>query len=221
MFRFALAIGVLAGTPAFSDIVEWPDFSIDRTEVTVGAFANFAFHAGLKTDAERAGGGFEWGAGWERRAGWTYRTPYGAAADPTEPAVHVSWYEAMEFCATAGGRLPTQDEWEAAGYTEQRSAPDDGFETGRTYIYPVGESPDGMNTDGGRHLPVGTTRRGVNGLHDMGANVWEWLADRRGADALTAGGSWWYGASKTRADGMQWKPAEFYAVYVGFRCIYD
>jgi len=54
----------------------------------------------------------------------------------------------------------------------------------------------------------------------MGANVWEWLADRQGDAALTAGGSWWYGPSKTRAEGMQWKPASFYAVYVGFRCVY-
>jgi formylglycine-generating enzyme required for sulfatase activity len=55
----------------------------------------------------------------------------------------------------------------------------------------------------------------------MGANVWEWLADRRGDSALTAGGSWWYGPDKARADAAQWKPADFYAVYVGFRCVYD
>lgn len=55
----------------------------------------------------------------------------------------------------------------------------------------------------------------------MGANVWEWIADRRGNDALTAGGSWWYGPEQTRAEGAQWKPADFYAVYVGFRCAYD
>ncbi len=50
-----------------------------------------------------------------------------------------------------------------------------------------------MNNNRRHHVPVGTTKRGVNGLYDMGANVWEWLADRRGEDALTAGGSWWYG----------------------------
>ena len=78
-----------------------------------------------------------------------------------------------------------------------------------------------MNTNGRRHARVGTSKRGVNGLFDMGGNVWEWLADRRDGEALTAGGSWWYGSSKTRTDGMQWKPADFYAVYVGFRCAYD
>jgi sulfatase modifying factor 1 len=68
---------------------------------------------------------------------------------------------------------------------------------------------------------AGTTRRGINGLYDMGGNVWEWLADRNGEEVLTAGGSWWYGPDKTMAEAVQWKPADFYAVYIGFRCAYD
>jgi formylglycine-generating enzyme required for sulfatase activity len=82
-----------------------------------------------------------------------------------------------------------------------------------------------MNTSGSdrwpRHAAVGSTKRGVNGLYDMGGNVWEWLADRRGDEALTAGGSWWYGADRTRSSAMQWKQADFHAVYIGFRCIYE
>ncbi len=58
---------------------------------------------------------------------------------------------------------------------------------GRTYAYPVGDAPEGMNNNRRAHVAVGTTKRGVNGLYDMGANVWEWIADRRGSDALTAG----------------------------------
>jgi formylglycine-generating enzyme required for sulfatase activity len=42
----------------------------------------------------------------------------------------------------------------------------------------------------------------VNGLYEMGGNVWEWLADRRNGDALTAGGSWWYDAEQTTAEAM-------------------
>jgi formylglycine-generating enzyme required for sulfatase activity len=85
----------------------------------------------------------------------------------------------------------------------------------------VGDEPDGMNNNRRAHVAVGTTKRGVNGLYDMGANVWEWMADRRGDEALTAGGSWWYGPAQARADGAQWKAASFYAVYIGFRCAYD
>ena len=221
MIRASSLALILGSTTAFAEKVKIGAFSIDRTEVTIAAFAEFAEQTGLSTAAEREGGGFEWGAGWERREGWTFRSPFGGKAIPREPAVHVTWHEAKAFCAHVGGRLPTRAEWAAAAYTEVRDAPTDGFETGRTYAYPVGGASDGMNANGRRHMPVGTTRRGVNGLFDMGANVWEWLADRRGEDALTAGGSWWYGPSKTRVDGMQWKPAAFYAVYVGFRCAYD
>jgi formylglycine-generating enzyme required for sulfatase activity len=60
----------------------------------------------------------------------------------------------------------------------------------------------------------------VNGLFDMGANLWEWVADRRGDEALTVGGSWWYGPEQARASGPQWKRADFHALYIGFRCVY-
>lgn len=196
-------------------------FAIDAVEVSVGRFTAHAQGRGLVTAAEREGGGFEFAAGWTRRPGWTVRTPYGRPAQDDEPAVHVSWGEARDFCAGAGGRLPTFEEWRLAAYTETREMPADGFVRWRTYAYPVGDSPDGMNTGRRNHVPVGTTRRGVNGLYDMGANVWEWVADRRGDDALTAGGSWWYGPAQAMASGAQWKAASFYAVYVGFRCAYD
>jgi formylglycine-generating enzyme required for sulfatase activity len=208
--------------------VALPGFAIDRTEVTIGRFRAFALATSLKTQAERAGHGYEYGAGWERRPGWSWQKPFGAAdtaeADARAPAVHLSWSEARDFCAWAGGRLPTRAEWQEAAYRERRETPDDGFAAGKAYPYPVGDSPEGMNLSGAdpwpRHAPAGATKRGVNGLHEMGGNVWEWLADRRGDDALTAGGSWWYGPRQTRADGMQWKAADFYAVYVGFRCVY-
>ena len=102
-----------------------------------------------------------------------------------------------------------------------RDAPTDGFIRGRTYAYPVGDASNGMNNSRERHVAVGTTKRGVNGLYDMGGNVWEWVADRRDDNALTAGGSWWYGPSEAQASGAQWKAANFFAVYVGFRCVYD
>jgi len=196
------------------------DFSIDRYEVTVGSFMEYAKRKGIKTQAEIQGGGFEWGFGWERRSGWSYKAPQGAKANDDEPAVHITWSEANEFCLDKGGRLPNQEEWSLAAYTELRDIPTDGFETGRTYPYPIGDSPSGMNNNQSNHLPVGSTKKGVNGLYDMGANVWEWLSDRDDQDALTAGGSWWYGPHKTRLEGMQYKPASFYAVYIGFRCVY-
>lgn len=213
------ATAITASTPP--DRVQIGTFAIDRTEVTIGQFEAFAQATRRVTAAEKEGGGFEYAGGWTRRQGWTVRTPQGQRGDDREPATHVSWHEASAYCAHVGGRLPTIAEWRLAGYTETRETPTDGFVRGRTYPYPVGEAPEGMNNNRRAHVPVATTRPGVNGLYDMGANVWEWIADRRGADALTAGGSWWYGPEQTRAEGAQWKAADFFAVYIGFRCVYD
>ncbi len=203
-------------------------FSIDRTEVTVAAFRAYMAARQRRSMAEAEGGGFEYAGGWTRRPGWTWAQPFGAVAGENEPAVHVTWAEADAFCRAKGGRLPTAAEWKQAAYTESRAEPGDGLVLGRTYVYPVGDAPEGMNNSRQRHWPVAQSKRGVNGLYDMGANAWEWLADRRGVgndgqggEALTAGGSWWYGAEQTRAEAMQWKPASFYAVYIGFRCAYD
>jgi formylglycine-generating enzyme required for sulfatase activity len=201
------------------DRVRFDGFALDRTEVTIAQVQ--AARPDFTSAAEREGGGFEYAAGWTRRPGWTWRTPTGQPGAANEPAVHLTWAEAAAVCAARGGRLPRFEEWRAAAYTEARAAPTDGFQRGRTYPYPVGEAPEGMNNNRRAHVPVGTTRRGVNGLYDMGGNAWEWLADRRGEEALTAGGSWWYGPAQTRAEGAQWKPASFHAVYIGFRCAYD
>jgi formylglycine-generating enzyme len=221
-----LSVATTAAPVAAAERVEIDGFAIDRTEVTLSDFAAFADRSGLATAAERDGGGHEWGGGWERRPGWTFRTPFGAAPeDVTEPAVHVSWHEARDYCASVGGRLPTRSEWARAAYREHGGGTGTGFVAGRTYPYPTGETADGANTSDAdawpRHAAAGRTRAGVNGLYDMGGNVWEWLADRDGDSALTAGGSWWYGADEMRAEAMQWKPADFYVVYIGFRCAYD
>ena len=223
----SLFLLLLATFPAAAEPAAIGDrFRIDPTEVTINQFREFAHSKGLKTAAELEGGGFEYGQGWERRPGWSVYRPFGDEPSRSdEPAVHVSWAEARDFCAANGGRLPTADEWRMAAYTETRKQPSGGFETGRTYVYPSGEAPQGLNTTGDdpwpRHAPAGETTAGVNGLTEMGGNVWEWLADRHGSEALTAGGSSWYGPDKARSLAMQWKPVSFYAVYIGFRCAYD
>jgi sulfatase modifying factor 1 len=226
-YRFLAIVALLGHADVQMVLAQSPDrvrlgsYAIDRTEVSIGQFRLYAHERQIVTAAEREGGGFEFNGGWTRRPGWTFKAPQGKPGADSEPVTHVSWQEASDYCVFVGGRLPTMAEWQNAAYSEQRDQPTDGFVKGRTYRYPVGEQPDGMNNNRLAHVPVGTTKRGVNGLFDMGANVWEWIADRRGSDALTAGGSWWYGPAQARAEGIQWKAAVFYAVYVGFRCAYD
>jgi formylglycine-generating enzyme len=47
------------------------------------------------------------------------------------------------------------------------------------------------------------------------------VSDKRGNERRTMGGSWWYGGTQMRATVDAWKDAEFPAVYIGFRCVYD
>lgn len=212
-----------------ADRVTLGDWAIDRTEVTMGQFDRYVRATGTVTRAEKEGGGFEYGAGWERRPGWSWRFPDGRSdgvpVNTDLPAVHLDFAEAQAYCHWAGGRLPTGAEWQKAGFTELRDAPPAPWVKGRTYPWSTGDSPQGANTSDAdpwpRAAPAGATRQGVNGLYDMGANVWEWTTDARGGERRTVGGSWWYGAFNMKADVQAFKPADFYAVYIGFRCAYD
>ncbi len=210
---------------ALSEPVQLQGFAIDKTEVTIAQYGAFVKATKQPSKAEQEGGGFEYGAGWERRPGWSWQSPDGQAdADPHLPAVHLNHAEAVAYCAWRGGRLPTAREWLHAAFTEQRATTPAPFVRGRTYPWPTGDSPAGANTSGNdpwkRAAPAGATKAGVNGLYDMGANVWEWVADARGDERRTMGGSWWYGNFRMQASDAAWKPAHFYAVYIGFRCAY-
>ncbi len=213
----------------------WGTVRIDRHEVTVRQFRAFVAATGMRTKAETEGGGRQYLGGWQKMAGWVWSAPFGKPARDDEPAVHVTFPEAAAYCKWAGLRLPTDREWVEAAYTERRNDPPSGFVHGRSYPYPTGDSPEGANQTSARglqgfvapaaplgqgrgHLPVKSTKAGANGLYDMGGNVWEWVDHDTGGQKRTRGGSWWYGPAQMRADAIYDKPADFPAVYIGFRC---
>jgi sulfatase modifying factor 1 len=199
----------------------------------------------MVTAAERRGGGEVYESGWVQKPGWIWARPFGGpreAADD-EPAAHLTWHEAQAFCRWAGGRLPSDAQWVAAAYTEQRAAPPAPLQRGRTYPFPTGDSAAGAQcladcgpqaearairhgaalSRGHGHARAGGTPAGVNGLHEMGGNLWEWVDEPPGAagdaERRTRGGSWWYGAAPMRADHLQAKPAGTTVAYIGFRCV--
>jgi Sulfatase-modifying factor enzyme 1 len=119
---------------------------------------------------------------------------------PNQPVVGVSFWEAEAFCAWAGGRLPTEEEWEAAARGPH----------GRVYPW-GGEWQDGIcNTreaELGASSPVGLfprARQADHAIDDLAGNVWEWCAsfsepynDRPAC--VICGGSWAFNRGAARS----------------------
>lgn len=185
--------------------VRVPPFAIDACAVRVARFAAFVDATGYVTDAERFGwsfvfhafvppntrvGGVPAGAPWWRQVfGATWRTPEGPESDVADrmdhPVVHVSWNDATAFAEWAGGRLPSEAEWEyaARGGLDQAIFPwGDELEPGGEHRCNVwqGSFPDRDEAADGHSgtAPVDAYAPNGFGLYGVVGNVWEWCADR-------------------------------------------
>jgi len=196
---------VLAFGPQHRQCFDEP-FWIDQTEVTQ---ADFARLGGMKAGGNRFTG-------------------------DQRPVENISWFEARDFCALRGGRLPTEVEWEYAA-----RGPD-------SLIYPWGndwnaDNPVWRENAGMATAEVGSRPAGASwvGALDMSGNVWEWLSslyapypydgeDGREADTGTAtgvlrgmrGGSWFYNdPNGFRADYRRTEIPVARIGDIGFRCV--
>ena len=194
-------------------------FRIAAHAVSNDDFAAFVDATGYQTTAEEEGWSFVFGgllpddfpptravaaAPWWRQVyGACWQHPEGPATHVRDrrdhPLVHVSWRDASAYCRWAGGRLPTETEWEYAARG--------GLERAR---YPWGDelTPGGehrMNVFQGTFPTLDTGEDGYAGtapvhafppngygLHNMTGNVWEWCAgpfgpDRPGQQAMRGG----------------------------------
>ena len=57
--------------------INFEKFSLNKYEITIKEFKRYAVTNNIITEAEKTGGGYEWGGGWEKRNNWNYQTPYG------------------------------------------------------------------------------------------------------------------------------------------------
>jgi formylglycine-generating enzyme required for sulfatase activity len=107
-----------------------------------------------------------------------------------QPVVGVSWEDAQRFAEWAGGRLPTEAEWEYAARAGTATRYWWGDEVGKNNANCHG---CGSQWDGKQTAPVGSFEPNAFGLHDMLGNVWEWVEDC------------WHGSYKgAPTDGSAW-----------------
>ncbi len=180
-------------------------FQIDATCVTNSDFETFVDDTGYRTEAESFGfsavfhllvesdrgdimgpaSGTPWWIG-VRGADWTH--PHGPRSTlhglQDHPVVHVSWSDAVAYCAWAGRRLPTEAEWEYAArgarvdakYPWGDAEVDEGGWRANIWqgVFPA------VNTMEDGHLgtaPVRSFEPNGYGVWQSVGNVWEWCAD--------------------------------------------
>lgn len=236
------------------------DFWLDPTEVTNQDFARFVTATGYVTQAEQAPDrllhpdldpadalpgsavftqiGPEQGLVWTFIPGANWRAPKGPGSDIAgkmhHPVVHVSYKDARAYALWAGGRLPSEAEWEYAARSGLVSATYEwGNEAPGQLATPIANVWQGLfplvdlAEDGfAGSSPVGCYPANAYGLFDMTGNVWEWVEspDSLGNVGIIKGGSHLCAENfcrRFRPAARQPHERDFSTTHIGFRVAYD
>ncbi len=141
-------------------------FWIDATEVTNENYQAFVNDGGYTTEALWSEEGWAWLSSVDASA-----LPAACVdAEPTNPRVCITWYEAEAYAAWRGGALPTEAQWEYAARGPS------------SVIFPWGDEWDPAKAnvvDSTELTPVGSYPDGASWVkaHDMAGNAMEWVAD--------------------------------------------
>jgi formylglycine-generating enzyme required for sulfatase activity len=197
-------------------------FRVGRFPVTVQEFARFVKAGGYATQKHWEAGGFRQFTEPDK---WDSQKQF-----PNRPVVGVSWFEAAAYCAWAGGRLPSEAEWErvARGPNGARYPWGDGpllDHSRANYEWAVGHpSPVGL-------FPEGNS---IEGFCDLLGNVWEWCGDwygeyseetklnpvgpKKGERRVVRGGAWYSDPQFVRVSSRARDEPTDRVGSIGFRC---
>jgi formylglycine-generating enzyme required for sulfatase activity len=175
-------------------------------------------------------------SGWTLKRGATWRSPGGPGTGivrrMNDPVVHVSLADAYAYAAWAGGRLPSEEEWEYAatsgladpadrlsGAMDKDGKPIANFWQG---IFPAkNETTDGF----AGASPVGCFPSSRVGLYDMIGNVWEWTITPYAPGRNTIKGGSYLCAenfcARYRSAARQGQEVDFSSNHIGFRVVKD
>ncbi len=182
-------------------------FCMDRTEVTVDAYASCVeLGACSATDLE-CGNAATWGK----------------KGQGQHPVNCVTWDEAENFCREHGKRLPTEEEWEWAARGGRRGLK-----------YPWGEDApaDRACWDGeGNALGAGERKatctvaanprgKSADGIQDLAGNVREWTSTAHDRFRVLRGGSWGDSLPEFLSSTFRgWNAPDERRELLGFRCV--
>jgi len=165
------------------------------------------------------------------------------------PVTGVSWQDAFDYCDWAGGRIPTEAEWEYASKGKDNSSYPWGNEFNGNFLNFCDVNCDeewaDTTIDDGytESAPVGSFLDGASwvGALDMAGNVWEWVWDWCGAYSanlqtnphgsqsgnckIIRGGAWASPQAGVRTTYRMIGSAEISPTIrhpnIGFRCVMD